>query len=325
MIYNDQISLKIWNIVKIAAFWIFLGILSSVGLGTGLHTFVLYLGPFIASTTLAATECKTTNFESYGPNRFTCTTTGTKTPSFFEIWSLVAFEAFMWGTGTAIGELPPYFVARAARLAGERIKDIDESESDSDNDVNGNEESKKRKRKKSLFDKAKQTVISWLGRIGFIGILLFASIPNPLFDLAGLTCGHMLVPFTTFFLACFIGKAVIKVTLQTVFVITVFDKDLLAKVVAWIDSNIPFASGRAQKMFDNVRKQYHRQPGEAIEKAKGGFSIFVLWDIVLIVMISYFVISIINSSVRDYVTKMYEKEIDELEKKMMKKESSKSY
>lgn len=220
----------------------------------------------------------------------------------------------MWGAGTAIGELPPYFVARAARLAGERIKDLDESESDSDNDDNNNEVSKKKK-KKSLFDRAKQTVISWLGRIGFIGILLFASIPNPLFDLAGLTCGHMLVPFTTFFFACFIGKAVIKVTLQTIFVITVFDKDLLEKVVAWIDLNIPFASGRAQKMFDNVRKQYHRQPGEVIEKAKGGLSIFVIWDIILIVMISYFVISIINSCVRDYVTKMYEKEINELEKK----------
>jgi hypothetical protein len=24
------------------------------------------------------------------------------------------FEAFLWGFGTALGELPPYFVARAA-------------------------------------------------------------------------------------------------------------------------------------------------------------------------------------------------------------------
>jgi len=29
-------------------YWIILGILSSIGLGTGLHTFVLYLGPWIA-------------------------------------------------------------------------------------------------------------------------------------------------------------------------------------------------------------------------------------------------------------------------------------
>jgi len=36
-------------------------------------------------------------------------------------------EAFLWGAGTAIGELPPYFVARAASAAGgidEELEDI---------------------------------------------------------------------------------------------------------------------------------------------------------------------------------------------------------
>ena len=32
--------------------------------------------------------------------------------------SKVRVEAFCWGAGTAIGELPPYFMARAARLSG---------------------------------------------------------------------------------------------------------------------------------------------------------------------------------------------------------------
>jgi len=44
------------------SYWIFLGILSSVGLGTGLHTFILYLGPFIAKVTVAAQECATVQF-----------------------------------------------------------------------------------------------------------------------------------------------------------------------------------------------------------------------------------------------------------------------
>jgi len=35
-----------------------------------------------------------------------------------EIVAAVLLEAFLWGLGTAIGELPPYFVSRAARLAG---------------------------------------------------------------------------------------------------------------------------------------------------------------------------------------------------------------
>ena len=39
-------------------------------------------------------------------------------------------------------------------------------------------------------------------------------IPNPLFDLAGITCGHFLVPFWTFFGATVIGKAIIKMHIQ---------------------------------------------------------------------------------------------------------------
>ncbi len=48
-------------------------------------------------------------------------------------------------------------------------------------------------------------------RYGFWAILAAASIPNPLFDLAGLTCGHFGIPFWTFFGATLIGKAVFKV------------------------------------------------------------------------------------------------------------------
>ena len=37
------------------------------------------------------------------------------------IWEIVAkirWESLMWGFGTALGELPPYFMARAARISG---------------------------------------------------------------------------------------------------------------------------------------------------------------------------------------------------------------
>ena len=40
-----------------AVWWLGLGVASSIGLGTGLHTFVLYLGPHIANVALAANEC----------------------------------------------------------------------------------------------------------------------------------------------------------------------------------------------------------------------------------------------------------------------------
>lgn len=45
-------------------YWVGLGLISSIGLGTGLHTFILYLGPHIASVTLAAYECGSLDFPS---------------------------------------------------------------------------------------------------------------------------------------------------------------------------------------------------------------------------------------------------------------------
>jgi len=32
----------------------------------------------------------------------------------------------LWGLGTSIGELPPYFVARAASLAGKKHEELEE-------------------------------------------------------------------------------------------------------------------------------------------------------------------------------------------------------
>lgn len=38
----------------------------------------------------------------------------------------VYVEAMCWGAGTAVGELPPYFMARAARLSGYDPDDEDD-------------------------------------------------------------------------------------------------------------------------------------------------------------------------------------------------------
>ena len=48
----------------------------------------------------------------------------------------------------------------------------------------------------------------------FLTVVLCASIPNPLFDLAGIICGHFLIPFWTFFGATLVGKAINKVHIQ---------------------------------------------------------------------------------------------------------------
>lgn len=95
--------------------------MSFVGLGTGLHTSLLYLGPHIASVPFAAYECNLVNFpEPPYPDQIICPDEeGTEGAiSLWNIISKVRIEACMWGTGTAIGELPLYFMARAACLSG---------------------------------------------------------------------------------------------------------------------------------------------------------------------------------------------------------------
>ncbi|KAF9270987.1 Vacuolar membrane protease, partial [Mortierella alpina] len=42
----------------------------------------------------------------------------------YSIFRAVQWESFFWGLGTAIGELPPYFVARAAALSGNRNEEL---------------------------------------------------------------------------------------------------------------------------------------------------------------------------------------------------------
>jgi membrane protein YqaA with SNARE-associated domain len=61
------------------------------------------------------------------------------------------------------------------------------------------------------MDRMKLLISNSLQKYGFITVLLCASIPNPLFDLAGLLCGHYGIPFFTFLGAAIIGKAFIKV------------------------------------------------------------------------------------------------------------------
>uniref|UniRef100_G3NVB8 Vacuole membrane protein 1 n=1 Tax=Gasterosteus aculeatus aculeatus TaxID=481459 RepID=G3NVB8_GASAC len=191
------------------AYWVGLGILSSVGLGTGLHTFLLYLGPHIASVTLAAYECSSTDFpEPPYPDQIVCPQGGgvEGSISLFSIMSKVRLEACMWGAGTAIGELPPYFMARAARQSGADPEDEDYEEFE--------EMLEQAEGAQDFVTRAKLGVQHMVQKVGFFGILACASIPNPLFDLAGITCGHFMVPFWTFFGATLIGKAIVKMHIQ---------------------------------------------------------------------------------------------------------------
>ncbi|XP_037604325.1 vacuole membrane protein 1-like isoform X2 [Sebastes umbrosus] len=314
------------------AYWVGLGILSSVGLGTGLHTFLLYLGPHIASVTLAAYECGSVDFpEPPYPDQIICPQQNAPAPgsdaeqvgveaavvdgsvgtaaiqgsiTLWTILSKVRLEACMWGAGTAIGELPPYFMARAARLSGadpddedyQRFEEIlDETHSAQD-----------------FASRAKVAVQKLIQRVGFFGILVCASIPNPLFDLAGITCGHFLVPFWTFFGATLIGKAVIKMHIQKLFVIVTFSRHIVEQMVSLIGA-VPLLGAALQKPFreylEAQKAKLHHHAGEGIPTEESWLP--WLFEKVVVIMVCFFVCSIVNSMAQSYGKRKQQEKLSE--------------
>lgn len=279
-------------------YWLGLGILSSIGLGTGLHTFLLYLGPHIASVTLAAYECGSLNFpEPPYPNKILCPSVVDPrwATNMLNIMQKVYLEAIMWGAGSAVGELPPYFIARAARLSDSNTSDSNDAQIEDD---------QKLPEISTTSNNLELAVKNIIEKVGFFGILACASIPNPLFDLAGIMCGHFSVPFWKFFGATLIGKAIIKMTIQKLFIIIALNETLFTKFLNII-SYVPclgntFKSGLS-KFLTRQKEKLHRplengnQESGVIEK---------IFQYTVIFMTGYFVISIVNSFAKNYYKRM---------------------
>lgn len=302
-------SLFIWTL-----YWLGLGIASSIGLGTGLHTFLLYLGPFIAQVTLAAYECGSIKFPRPPyPHEIVCPSLTTINEtisndlletgpiSFWKILWKVKLEAFFWGLGTALGELPPYFMARAARLGTKESDDDEElirfQQLLIDAELHHLDNF-------SFFERVRYYVFRLIERVGFFGILLCASIPNPLFDLAGITCGYFLISFWRFFFATIIGKALIKMSIQTVFIIFLFSEHHVERLIRLM-KHIPYYGRLLQTPFQEWLKEekqkMHRKTGEKLTDQVTRVSLLSkMFNFFVAAMIAYFIISILNSLAQRY-------------------------
>ncbi|KAJ1649956.1 hypothetical protein IWQ61_009112 [Dispira simplex] len=276
-------------------YWILLGVASSIGLGAGLHTFVLFLGPHIVEVTMAAYECGHLDFDVRGPHSFECQPHASLVHiTVWQILKKVMLTSLCWGAGTAIGELPPYFMARAAALAGRKNPELDALNSLQETSNQGG---------LSIKTRALLLVYTMLQRLGFLGIFLFASIPNPLFDLAGITCGHFLVPFPTFFGATFLGKSVVKSTIQTMTVILIFSKGSLDRILQLIGKYSPDVRHTLEKLINN--QMLALQHEGKIPNATGSTGLLSLaWNGFILATLLYFVISIMESC----ATTCYEEE-----------------
>ena len=145
------------------------------------------------------------------------------------------------------------------------------------------------------MDRMKIFIYDNMEKYGFYTILACASIPNPLFDLAGITCGHFRIPFKTFFLATSIGKAVIKVHMQMIFVIAIFKKETLQWILDLIGS---ISSGLAEKASSSLedQKKVLYEPSRFSDNKP---LIAKLWDVFIIGMIVFFLKSIIDGAVQE--------------------------
>ena len=145
------------------------------------------------------------------------------------------------------------------------------------------------------MEKAKIFIYNNMEKYGFYTILACASIPNPLFDLAGITCGHFRIHFKTFFTATFIGKAIIKVHIQMIFVIAMFRKESLDWIISIIRSISNSIGDIAAKSFEDQKKVLY-EPSKFSENKP---LVARLWDVFIIGMIVYFLKSIVDGAVQE--------------------------
>jgi len=152
--------------------WGGLGILSSIGLGFGIHTGFLFLFPHILNVCTGAPP----------------------DASFLNIWIQVVPAAFIWGCGTAIGEIPPYLMSYGVTQPIFTGK----------------------------LAKFQEMTSNFIQKWGFYGVIVMASYPNATFDMCGMTCGYFKMSIWEFVCGCIIGKACIKAIWQSLFMVMLF-------------------------------------------------------------------------------------------------------
>lgn len=213
--------------IEYAVWWVGLGVLSSVGLGTGMHSGLLFLFPHIYFITSSSENCNHLDFDSRSnmwaghmdPGmHFKCLSPPadasefTTNVTFWGVFAKAAPAAFLWGLGTALGELPPYaasYTAAKARLADPEFEEIE-------NEI--------KEKGENAMVMMKKWMIDFLQNHGWWGVFLMAAWPNAMFDLCGMCCGHFLMPFWSFFSAVAIGKGLVKVAYQLATIVLVFSK-----------------------------------------------------------------------------------------------------
>ncbi|KAL6785364.1 hypothetical protein ACKKBG_A03535 [Auxenochlorella protothecoides x Auxenochlorella symbiontica] len=235
--------------LQYAVWWVGLGVLSSIGLGTGMHSGLLFLFPHILKVCLAAEQCGHLRFDARGDTwssseGFHCGAHPPGPVGFWDVFWKVIGTCVLWGCGTALGEIPPYAISYHAARLGERSAEVEAMLGGAGVGPGAPatavaDPAKARDPLAALVAAMKNWMLRFIQRHGFWGILALAAYPNAAFDLCGITCGHFLMPFWEFFGATLLGKGVIKVAGQTAFFVALFREGTRERAFAAIEAATP--------------------------------------------------------------------------------------
>ncbi|RWW77688.1 hypothetical protein BHE74_00014133, partial [Ensete ventricosum] len=327
---NEKHVQEFIRYTRFGLWWVALGVASSIGLGSGLHTFVLYLGPHIAFFTIKAMKCGRVDLKSapydtiqlkrqplwlekncseFGPPLYQSLPGSLVKVPISSILPQVQLEAILWGLGTALGELPPYFISRAARLSGSNLEMEDLGSASTTNGFVS-----------SSLRQIKIWLLTHSQHLNFLTILVLASVPNPLFDLAGIMCGQFGISFLKFFVATLIGKALIKTHIQTVFIISLCNNQLLEWLeneLIWVLGLIPGFSSVLPNLIDKlhmVQNKYLSTPVPEPTLSDGtakqwNLSFTTIWNTFIWLMLMNFFVKIVTATAKGYLEEQQELEL----------------
>lgn len=257
-------NLFIENIFN-SLYWIGLGILSSIGIGFGIHTGLLFLFPLIINTSLSALKCGNTDFYLYGNTSMICQTnlpiSNDTTANYItlSVFIKLLHPIIFWGIGTAIGEIPPYWISKYS--SNKELIKIDNS----------------------FLIWMNEITTNFLLKYKFWGILALSCWPNASFDLCGIACGQYGISFITFFSATLIGKAFIKAPLQSLLIISLVTTDIsqdLKKILPdFLFNKLTNINNNITNNSDEININW----------------ISLTWNILIATIILYFIKSIIES------------------------------
>eukprot|EP01084_Bolivina_argentea_P004680 8885_1 len=282
--------------------WLILGILSSIGLGTGMHSGLLFLFPFIGQVCMTAATCHSLEFHTFGDYAFICIEKHEESESTVTFWGLffkVFIPCFLWGSGTAIGEIPPYAVSLARVRAG---KQDEFSEMQQELTLHAGSR---------FFNRMKLWMITFLEKYGFWAVLAFAAWPNMAFDMCGIACGHFEMSFWTFFGATFIGKAIIKVNLQCLFFVTMFNEKALNKFIDRCEHlGFQYMADAATDFFETQRNNILGNIDKNKMDNKSTPAFKILWTLIESGFILMFIASTIQIFAQQKLKQIHEKQND---------------